>query len=577
MWLKLQRHWLTIVILLVALGVRLWRWPNNPPTLYWEEVALGYDAWSIAQTGRDYHGEAWPMVAFTSFGDYKPSGYFYATAFLMRIFGPHDWVIRLPSLLAGLFIVWACGALVRRVGDRPFGRGWRVSHLAMLIAALNPALLHVSRVGFESNLATAFFLGGVLLLWPAVSSLRSRRLFATTVGGAGCLWLAFYTYHALRVVAPALGVFLFFWRARQIAPEKKIFSRGWWRARPDWLSTVSATFFVSLLFALPFVHNLFSVTVTQRFAETSLFSNLSLIEASNQCRKLAGDTFIARFYCHRFFFFGRQIVQNFFAHFNFSYLFFSGDVNRRHSVGLFGVFFPWEIMAFAGASFCLLQRGRQRLPEKFFLLFWLIVGLLPASLTVAVPHLLRSLNVVPLLVVAVSYGWWYLSRLCAAKWRFWLKRLIFLLYIGTSLVWQFYYHAYYRVAFSDVWQDGYQPALTALSQLMAQFPDESVYMTRHLGRPSIYYFWYQRIAPEKVQKAADTSLFDQGEFLTFERINFGTGLANGQQLLLVTPEEWVSLPATEATSEIKNLQGETVLVVGRQNYVSANKNQHENN
>jgi hypothetical protein len=40
--------------------------------LTWDEASLGYNAWSIALTGRDEHAKFLPYDAFAAFGDYKP-------------------------------------------------------------------------------------------------------------------------------------------------------------------------------------------------------------------------------------------------------------------------------------------------------------------------------------------------------------------------------------------------------------------------------------------------------------------------------------------------------------------------
>src|SRR3990167_8199615 len=92
-----------VIGLIVALGtfLRLYHLETLPPSLYWEEAALGYDALSISQTGKDYHGNTMPVVAFPSFGDYKPSAYFYAAAVAIKTLGSTDFAVRLPSAASG--------------------------------------------------------------------------------------------------------------------------------------------------------------------------------------------------------------------------------------------------------------------------------------------------------------------------------------------------------------------------------------------------------------------------------------------------------------------------------------------
>jgi hypothetical protein len=49
--------------------------------------------------------QAIPVALFESFGDYKLPGYIYTTSLLMHVFDPDPWVVRLPSLMAGVGII----------------------------------------------------------------------------------------------------------------------------------------------------------------------------------------------------------------------------------------------------------------------------------------------------------------------------------------------------------------------------------------------------------------------------------------------------------------------------------------
>ena len=51
-------------ILILALLLRVLRLDQLPPSLYWEEVAIGYDAYSILKTAKDHHGNFLPVCIF---------------------------------------------------------------------------------------------------------------------------------------------------------------------------------------------------------------------------------------------------------------------------------------------------------------------------------------------------------------------------------------------------------------------------------------------------------------------------------------------------------------------------------
>lgn len=92
---------LLVVVVFLAFVLRFYQLGSNPPSLYWDEASLGYNAFSIATTLRDEHGEFLPLTRFIAFGDYKAPGYIYAAAAAVKLFGLSELTVRLSSALAG--------------------------------------------------------------------------------------------------------------------------------------------------------------------------------------------------------------------------------------------------------------------------------------------------------------------------------------------------------------------------------------------------------------------------------------------------------------------------------------------
>ena len=105
------------LILLLAAVFRFYRL-GSLTSPYWEEVALAYDSYSLLETGRDHHGNPWPLVAVESFGDFKASFYFYAALPFIRLFGLNVLAIRLPSAIAGLYLVWGTACLAQALAKK---------------------------------------------------------------------------------------------------------------------------------------------------------------------------------------------------------------------------------------------------------------------------------------------------------------------------------------------------------------------------------------------------------------------------------------------------------------------------
>ena len=101
-----------ILVLILILGtfLRFWRLGQVPASPDWDEAALGYNAYSLLQTGKDEYGKAWPLVI-RSFDDYKPAVYVYLTILPVKFFGLNLWATRLPAAFLGalaVLVVYFC-------------------------------------------------------------------------------------------------------------------------------------------------------------------------------------------------------------------------------------------------------------------------------------------------------------------------------------------------------------------------------------------------------------------------------------------------------------------------------------
>lgn len=447
---------LLILVLLLAFNLRFYRLASNPPSLYWEEAALGYDAYSILKTGKDFHGNILPLVAFESFGDYKPSLYFYAAAPSIAIFGLNEFAVRFPSALFGSLTVLLVYLLCLKIGN------WKLGILASLLLAISPWHLQFSRAAFEANLG----------------------LFLTVLGffWSPALALSMYAYHANRIFAPLLFLVL------AATGRVKIF----------WLSSL-----VFLILILPILWQFSSPAIRQRFNETSAFASLEPILRSNELIAADGGGKLAKIIHHRYWQYSRIFLTNYFNHFNFKYLFLTGDSNPRHSVQSVGYLY---LIQFPFLIYGLLLSLKRHNKLDLILLVWLFLAPIPAALTLASPHGLRSLAMIIPLTIFTAIG---LTR---------FKKIflfILLLELGHYL---YVYYQVYPVQWASAWQAGYKPMIQSVVSRQAQY--DQVYITRALGRPSIYYWFYTQTDPSLVQALNSFVPKDQGEYLEFGKIKF---------------------------------------------------------
>lgn len=585
---------------------------QSPPSLYWEEVALGYDAYSLAQTGKDHHGNSWPVIALESFGDWKPTGYVYALLPFVKIFGLSETIVRLPSALAGILIVIGSYFFVRELLtvfkiEKTYCE--LMPWVTAAIVSLSPWAVIFSRAAWEVNLAVMFSLLGVTLL---LYSLRTRVTHVALI--SALLFLgASYTYHAHRVIAPLLMVItiFFYWfidqnlrsillfmfgiqneethkekitsfniskkirslllQLKQISTFSKKSKNNSAQHNLKKLAQISVVTVAVVIFGLiPLLFQVKSPVVTQRFRETSIFSSLEPIEQSNQLIEKAGDTRFAKIIYHRDIFFFKKILSQFFSHFSLDFLFVHGDSNPRHSSGIGGQLYLMDALLIV---FGLLY-FKNHTKFLWYLMAWMTISVVPASISMATPHALRTLTIVPLFSLLTAAGLLYvfilINRLITLqsyvdKKSFFVSVVLFVVFLYGVQVMQFwrFYSKVYPKLYAQEWQYGYKEMVTTLQKFQTESDFSSFLISREYGRPAMYYWFYTMISPQEVQDFAPNARYDQGEFLNFHAIEFSSTFEKTaeNQLLVTSPEQKKSLsPNSEVLAEVKDLQNKVVWV-----------------
>jgi len=184
--------WIYFVgIIVLAITLRYWQLGTVPLGFHADEVAYGYNAYSILKTGRDEYGKLFPLVL-KSFGDYKAAVDAYLIIPFVYFWGLHEWTVRAPSAMFGVLFIILTYALVFRLSKN--------RHLALLsmgLAAISPIGILLSRVQSDPLICATFFFSAFycFLLWLDT---RKPRFIVL----AGLLTaLSFFTYTITRLFA----------------------------------------------------------------------------------------------------------------------------------------------------------------------------------------------------------------------------------------------------------------------------------------------------------------------------------------------------------------------------------------
>ncbi|HEY8848400.1 MAG TPA: hypothetical protein VIO12_03855, partial [Thermoanaerobaculia bacterium] len=90
------------ITLITAAALRLTQLERAPAGLDVDEAANAWNAWCLAQTGRDQHGKSWPITDSAGFGQGTTTLYLYVLLPFYRAFGLTTTTTRLPAAIGGV-------------------------------------------------------------------------------------------------------------------------------------------------------------------------------------------------------------------------------------------------------------------------------------------------------------------------------------------------------------------------------------------------------------------------------------------------------------------------------------------
>lgn len=530
-----------IVLVFILLLASILRFYNlsTYPALNADEAAIGYNAYSLIQTGKDEHGNPWP-VHFQSFNDYKPGGYFYMVLPFVYFFGLSEWSVRLPGALMGVLTVLVVYFLVEELGLSLKRKYNLLALVASLLLAISPWHIHFSRGGWEVNVATFFITLGVLLFLKAI---RNHHYFALSILA---FVLSLYTYHAARVVVPLLGLsMLLIYRKHLLMKEKR------------------RLFFGSLLFGLllllPLLAN-FTGEVGSRAAGVGIFADRGYIDRIEEKRARHENP---NFILYRVLYnkpkeLALEFSQNYLEHFWGHFLFISGDEIERNKVPEFGQLFIWQFPVLVVGMYALIAT-KERLG---LVLAWLAAAPIPAALTFQSPHALRAQNMIIPLTILSAYGLVVMLDFLGKK----INKKITLagcyFVLAAVLVWDFfrYLHEYY-VHLAKTYPYSSQYGVKELFEYIdnSEYKDRKIVVTTRYDQPYILFLFYSKFDPKEFQGHHILTARDKYGFSTvpafdkyvFKSIDFETDKEVYRDSLIVGSDK--DIP--DEANVIKNIYG----------------------
>lgn len=366
-------HIFVFLLFLTILGgfLRFYQITKNPISLSIDEVAFGYNAFSIFKTGRDEYGKFLPL-SFKSTGDYKNPVPIYAMVPSIAVFGLNEFSVRLPTALIATLSIPILFLLFLEITQSRI-----ISLVATLFLTISPWHIYYSRYVSDHLMAATLVVLGVLCF---LRMLKKGGYFLS-IASAIFFILSMYTYYAERLFIPLLILLLFFLKRTDLRIRAK---------QLVLFMIISAMIASPLIFSILFGADRARAQMTWFGNDVEFVRNVAVKPLKN-IPFLTSDNLLLVV-------FGARKYLNYFDP---GFLFYNGlNMTKGGSYGL-GVLYLFEIPFLIWGIIALIKK---KIQGKGLIIAWILLGLIPASLTNNEQHPGRTFVILPMLMLISAIG-----------------------------------------------------------------------------------------------------------------------------------------------------------------------------
>lgn len=513
-----KRTIIIILLLMTILGgvLRFWDITKNPVSLNIDEIAYGINAYSILKTGRDEYGVFLPLT-FKSVGDYKSPILIYSLVPAIALFGLNEFAIRFTTALVGVLSIPMFYLLLTSLTKK--------NTLALVgtgLLTISPWHIYYSRISSDHLMALFFLISGMYFF---IKMLNGGKKWA--IGAALFLALSMYTYHSEKVLIPPLIFITLILNWHSLIKQKN-----------NLLIFLSISFVFLLILMILTIFGKAGTRAGIVFISQDIdFTSYVILD---HIQKGINETFLLFFFW----------VKRYLNYFQPNFLFFNGlNMTLPGTIGL-GVMYlfeiPWLLLGIA-------ELIKQKIPHKAIIILWVLIGILPASITNNEQSAGRALIIAPPLVLISAFG--------AIRFYSWIKSLkihfqisflafysvvIIITFIHAFLIFAVHF-AYERdeafmagtkeaVLYAIANQDNYQEIVFD--------PKRGVDVGDIISVPYMYFLFYDKYDPSLYHKELKNFTEKYSHFgkFTIRSINWGSDREKVGTLFIGSP--W-SLPSKD--------------------------------
>jgi len=498
--LLLRNKILLLLLLITLLGglFRFWKLSSYPVSLTIDEVAVGYDSYSILKTSRDSFGDFLPL-SFRSIGDYKSPALFYLMAPSILVFGLNEFGVRFVIAFLGTLTIPLVYFLIFQLTKN---RSW--AFFSAFSLAISPWHINFSRWSYDAMVALFFILLGTWLFLRGLE--RKGQLL--WLGGAFFVFSS-YAYHAEKLFAPILFLGLLIIFRKELLKNK---------------TALLKMLVIMFIIAMPLINLMMGIEGQRRMKMTFIGQdeNISyLLHNSNEKLNLNQKIFD-----NNFIILGNFWIKRYLNYWDPSFLFFKGMNFSLPGAPDSGIFYFFELPFFLLGLWLFFFKGVPSNKKiRYLIIFWLLVGPLPASLTNNEQHSGRSLIVIPalqfLIALGAAYLWNYLGHINIKKRLMILIGSLVIIVINIIYVADLYF-VHSPIQFSEYYDYGMKEASLFAWAHKDEYKEivvDNIFGTQGpyiVGTPHLYMLFYGKYDPRLLQteRRIDLENFDKFKFRT---------------------------------------------------------------
>lgn len=210
---KLNRKKIILISVLIIfaffIGLRVFYIFTKQPSI--DEVAVGYEAFSILKTGADRHGNFFP-AHFYNFGWGENITLSLILVPLIKLFGLSTLIVRIPVFIASLFSIFFTCLLGKELFNK------KVGIISAFLLTISPWHIYVSTTGYNVCLLPFFYTAIIYCLLKFFKEKKNFYFYISTIISA----ITFYTYALSFLWIPLIYLIFLFIYKNKILINKKI-------------------------------------------------------------------------------------------------------------------------------------------------------------------------------------------------------------------------------------------------------------------------------------------------------------------------------------------------------------------